>query len=161
MHMAREFFAGLKTLRIATKGQEIFFEMVNCLVSYSNCRENQCFFLKKRSITNWLVVVSNKHTFVVMFDTRSDEVEIGGFAPHIDAVAYTHVKMIKHLTILLAVDASNMTNGGLEVVDGSHMMQVPVKEDDHCLETSWVESQTWTPVELEPGKICLPFALVI
>lgn len=96
-----------------------------------------------------------------MFDTRSDEVEIGGFAPHIDAVAYTHVKMIKHLTILLAVDASNMTNGGLEVVDGSHMMQVPVKEDDHCLETSWVESQTWTPVELEPGKICLPFALVI
>lgn len=35
----------------------------------------------------------------------------GGFAPHIDSTAYTHVKNIKHLTILLAVDDSNMSNG--------------------------------------------------
>jgi len=64
--------------------------------------------------------------------------------------------MINHLTILLAVDSSNMTNGGLEVVDGSHMMQVPVKEDDHCIEIDWVKSQKWTPVELEPGKFYQP-----
>jgi ectoine hydroxylase-related dioxygenase (phytanoyl-CoA dioxygenase family) len=87
--------------------------------------------------------------------TCSDELETGGFAPHVDAVAYTHVKMIKHLTILLAVDTSNMTNGGLEVVDGSHMMEVPVREDDHCLEFDWVKSHKWIPVELEPGKSCL------
>ena len=86
----------------------------------------------------------------------SDDHDIGGFAPHVDAVAYTHVKMIKHLTILLAVDTSNMTNGGLEVVDGSHMMQVPVNETDHCIEPGWVKSQIWTPAELEPGTACLP-----
>ena len=87
--------------------------------------------------------------------TYSDEFETGGFAPHIDSVAYTHVKMIKHLTILLAIDESNMTNGGLEIVDGSHMMEVPVNEDDHCIESDWVKSQKWTPVELEPGKVYL------
>lgn len=79
----------------------------------------------------------------------------GGFAPHIDSVAYTHVRDIKHLTILLAVDETNMNNGGLEVVDGSHMMDIPINEKDHCIEQSWVEKQKWTPAELEPG-MCLP-----
>jgi ectoine hydroxylase-related dioxygenase (phytanoyl-CoA dioxygenase family) len=44
----------------------------------------------------------------------------GGFSPHIDSAAYTHIKDIKHLTTLLAVDPSNSTNGGLDVVDGSY-----------------------------------------
>ena len=91
-----------------------------------------------------------------MYDERSlvearIDCNAGGFAPHIDAVAYTHVKMIKHLTILLAVDDSNMSNGCLEVVSGSHEMQIPVRESDHCLEYDWVDKQTWTPVELEAG----------
>ena len=77
----------------------------------------------------------------------------GGFAPHIDATAYTHVKDIKHLTILLAVDSTNMTNGGLEVVDGSHLMTVPVSKSDNCIEPKWVAEQTWTPVELAPGEL--------
>ena len=77
----------------------------------------------------------------------------GGFAPHIDATAYTHVKDIKHLTILMAVDATTMANGGLEVVDGSHKMDVPINRTDNCLETEWVASQTWTPVELEAGEV--------
>jgi ectoine hydroxylase-related dioxygenase (phytanoyl-CoA dioxygenase family) len=76
----------------------------------------------------------------------------GGFAPHIDAVAYTHVKNIKHLTILLAVDEMDMRNGGLEVVDGSHEIDIPINDQDHCLEKAWVDKQKWTPVELEPGK---------
>jgi ectoine hydroxylase-related dioxygenase (phytanoyl-CoA dioxygenase family) len=75
----------------------------------------------------------------------------GGFSPHLDSTAYTHVKNIKHLTILMAVDASNMSNGGLEVVESSHLMEVPVHRSDNCIEKSWVESQTWVPVELEPG----------
>ncbi len=75
----------------------------------------------------------------------------GGFAPHIDAVAYTHIKDVKHLTILLAVDESNMGNGGLEVVDASHGMTIPINDDDHCIQESWVDSQEWTPVELEAG----------
>lgn len=60
--------------------------------------------------------------------------------------------MIKHLTILLAVDESNMSNGGLEVVSGSHEMQIPINEIDHCIVPDWVGQQKWTSVELEPGE---------
>lgn len=77
----------------------------------------------------------------------------GGFSPHIDSTAYTHVKNIRHLTILLAVDESNMRNGGLEVVDGSHEMDVPICATDNCIEPQWVAAQTWTPVELRPGEL--------
>jgi hypothetical protein len=44
----------------------------------------------------------------------------------------------------------NVSNGGLEVVDGSHRMNVPLGSD-RCIEPSWVESQPWTPCNLEPG----------
>ncbi|KAH8898628.1 PhyH-domain-containing protein [Thozetella sp. PMI_491] len=79
----------------------------------------------------------------------------GGFAPHIDAVAYTHIKDVKHLTILLAVDESNLKNGGLEVVNASHAMNIPINEDDHCIQSSWVDSQEWTPVELKAGQLLI------
>jgi ectoine hydroxylase-related dioxygenase (phytanoyl-CoA dioxygenase family) len=79
----------------------------------------------------------------------------GGFSPHIDSTAYTHVKNIKHLTILMAVDASNMSNGGLEVVQGSHLTDVPIDPTDNCIQKSWVESQNWVPVELESGECLL------
>jgi hypothetical protein len=51
----------------------------------------------------------------------------------------------------MAVDASDMSNGGLEVVEGSHQMDVPIDSSDNCIVKSWVESQTWVPVGLEPG----------
>lgn len=87
-------------------------------------------------------------TFIVNYKLAGS----GGFSPHIDSTAYTHVKNIKHLTILIAVDASNTLNGGLEVVEGSHLMEVPIDHSDNCIQKSWVESQTWVPVELEPGN---------
>ncbi|KAB8416348.1 hypothetical protein FH972_024868 [Carpinus fangiana] len=79
----------------------------------------------------------------------------GGYSPHIDAVAYTHVKDVKHMTILLAVDRSNMENGGLEVVDASHNMDIPVRKADNILEPGWVASQKWEPVELEAGEFLI------
>ncbi|KFY17221.1 hypothetical protein V492_00815 [Pseudogymnoascus sp. VKM F-4246] len=79
----------------------------------------------------------------------------GGFAPHVDSTAYTHVKNIKHLTILIAVDESNMSNGGLEVVEGSHQMDVPIAKADNCIEPAWVADHTWLPVELEAGQILI------
>jgi ectoine hydroxylase-related dioxygenase (phytanoyl-CoA dioxygenase family) len=75
---------------------------------------------------------------------------VGGFDPHIDANAYTHVKNIKHLTILAAVDEMNAANGGLEVVDGSHCMEIPLGSD-RCIASDWVESNVWSPAELESG----------
>ncbi|PLN78604.1 PhyH-domain-containing protein [Aspergillus taichungensis] len=76
----------------------------------------------------------------------------GGFDPHIDANAYTHVKMIKHLTVLAAVDGMNSENGGLEVVDGSHLTEIKLGED-RCIEPAWVQSQKWTSCDLQPGDI--------
>ncbi|KAJ5737856.1 uncharacterized protein N7483_002981 [Penicillium malachiteum] len=76
----------------------------------------------------------------------------GGFDPHIDANAYTHVKNIKHLTILAAVDEMTLENGGLEVVDGSHRMEIPLG-GDRCIEPEWVNSHTWTSCDLLPGDI--------
>lgn len=75
---------------------------------------------------------------------------LGGFDPHIDANAYTHVKDIKHLTILAAVDEMTSANGGLEVVDRSHQMAVPLGQD-RCIEPDWVKSHKWTPCELQAG----------
>ncbi|KAF3073691.1 Uncharacterized protein CFAM422_004402 [Trichoderma lentiforme] len=79
----------------------------------------------------------------------------GGFAPHIDAVAYNHIKDVKHLTILLAVDKSTLNNGGLEVVDASHNMDIPLNVEDHCIADEWVDSHEWKPVELEPGQLLI------
>jgi ectoine hydroxylase-related dioxygenase (phytanoyl-CoA dioxygenase family) len=79
----------------------------------------------------------------------------GGFAPHVDAVAYTHVRDIKHLTILLAVDPSNLANGGLEVVPGSQLESIPLNESDHIITRSWTDSHAWTPVELHAGEILI------
>jgi ectoine hydroxylase-related dioxygenase (phytanoyl-CoA dioxygenase family) len=53
----------------------------------------------------------------------------------------------------MAVDASNMSNGGLEVVEGSQLMEVPIDRSDNCIQKTWVKSQTWVPVELEPGML--------
>ena len=44
-----------------------------------------------------------------------------------------------------------MGNGGLEVVDRSHNMEVPIATDN-CIEPGWVQQRQWTPVELEAGE---------
>ncbi|MCJ1356905.1 MAG: hypothetical protein MMC33_006901 [Icmadophila ericetorum] len=71
---------------------------------------------------------------------------------HIDSTAYTHIKRVEHLTILMAVDDTNMQNIGLEVVDGSHNTEVPIG-DDNCIVPEWVEMQTWTRVELQADQL--------
>jgi 2-aminoethylphosphonate dioxygenase len=62
------------------------------------------------------------------------------------------VKKIKHLALLLSVDPSTFDNGCLEVVKGSHKMDVPIA-DDNCIDRNWVANQDWTPVELEAGQV--------
>ena len=108
-----------------------------------------CCSSKRRSTTSSQEAVSSSSPTLV--DWYAAYLEQGGFAPHIDSTAYTHIKKIKHLAILLAVDPSNSTNGGLEVVKGSHEMNVPIAADN-CIEPDWVQRQTWIPVELAAGK---------
>ena len=64
-----------------------------------------------------------------------------GITPRIDTTACTYVKNIKDLTILFVADATNMKNGSLEVVEGSHLMTVPISKLDICNEQSWMEEQ--------------------
>ncbi|KAM0293835.1 hypothetical protein ACHAO9_001521 [Fusarium lateritium] len=109
------------------------------------------FKARRRSITNSLGAVSNLPIDTCPSLAGTDNFP-GGFAPHIGAVAYTYIKGVKHLTILLGVDPSNIHNGGLEVVDGSHEIDVPINKATNCIESTWVDSQTWTPVELEAAK---------
>lgn len=78
----------------------------------------------------------------------------GGFAAHIDSTAYTHVKKIQHLAILLAVDPSDALNGGLEVVPGSHKMTVPIG-DDNCIPKSWINQQSWAAANLSAGQVLI------
>jgi len=54
----------------------------------------------------------------------------GGFDAHCDAPAYASGGAEKHLTINIAVDQATMENGCLEVVPGSHVMNLPLGEDN-------------------------------
>jgi hypothetical protein len=49
----------------------------------------------------------------------------------------------------------NSANGGLEVVDGSHRMDIPLGSD-RCIEPTWVKTNPWTPAELEAGIYISP-----
>lgn len=76
----------------------------------------------------------------------------GGFAAHVDRAGYGAFSNLKHLSIAIAIEPANQKNGGMEVVSGSHKMEIPISSDK-TLEKSWVESQEWIPVNLEAGKI--------
>lgn len=74
----------------------------------------------------------------------------GGYAAHRDASAYTSIKDINHLTILLAVDRADLENGCLEIVDASHTLDIPDGGDNN-LDKSWSAQQDWLAVPLEEG----------
>lgn len=106
--------------------------------------------LFKEKINYKLAGSGKYHSRITNKPIQAAHTSYRGFDPHIDANAYTHVKNIKHLTILAAVDETNASNGGLEVVDGSHRVDVPLGSD-RCIEPNWVESHPWTACNLEPG----------
>ncbi|KAI9642558.1 hypothetical protein NHQ30_009363 [Ciborinia camelliae] len=78
----------------------------------------------------------------------------GGFAAHIDRAGYGSFSNLKHLSIAIAIDPAHSKNGGMEVVPGSHKMDIPISSDN-TLEKSWVESQQWMPVDLKAGNAYL------
>lgn len=76
-----------------------------------------------------------------------------GFRAHIDARAYAHLGDMEHITANLAVDAATPENGCLEVVPGSHKMNVPCGEGYITLE--WQKAHQWVKVPLAPGDILI------
>jgi ectoine hydroxylase-related dioxygenase (phytanoyl-CoA dioxygenase family) len=120
--------------------------------NYADCHSGFSSLLRSKKLLHILGQLAGEEMILFKEKINYKLAGSGGFSPHIDAVAYTHVKDIKHLTILVAVDSTNMSNGGLEVVNGSHEMDIPINEADHCIQESWVKHQKWTPAELESGE---------
>ena len=77
-----------------------------------------------------------------------------GFKPHLDAPAYNHIGHINHITANFAIDAATPENGCLEVVPGSHHMDVELV-DGGCISESWVRDHEWVSVELDAGDVLL------
>lgn len=77
-----------------------------------------------------------------------------GFGAHLDAPAYNHVGQIEHTTANLAVDAATVANGCIEVVPGSHRVDVKLSHGG-AIDAEWEGSHDWTPVELEAGDLLI------
>nr|POE87726.1 putative phytanoyl-coa dioxygenase [Quercus suber]POF00897.1 putative phytanoyl-coa dioxygenase [Quercus suber] len=77
-----------------------------------------------------------------------------GFSAHLDAPAYDHMGKIEHTTANLAVDAATVANGCVEVVPGSHRVDVKLTHGGAICE-EWEATQTWIPVELASGDLMM------
>ena len=77
-----------------------------------------------------------------------------GFGAHLDAPAYDHIGEIEHTTANLAVDPATIANGCVEVVPGSHRMNVELAEGGR-IAPAWEESHEWMPVELDAGDLLM------
>ncbi|KAI1432951.1 hypothetical protein GGR50DRAFT_688635 [Xylaria sp. CBS 124048] len=75
-----------------------------------------------------------------------------GFQAHLDAPAYDHIGKIEHITANICVDQATRENGFLEVVAGSHRMEVQFIEGGR-IHPDWQAAHTWTEVPMQPGDI--------
>jgi ectoine hydroxylase-related dioxygenase (phytanoyl-CoA dioxygenase family) len=73
-----------------------------------------------------------------------------GFLAHTDAPAYDHVGKIGHVTANICVDEATKANGYLEVVPGSHNIDIPFINGGR-IDPAWEASHEWVPVPLQPG----------
>lgn len=77
-----------------------------------------------------------------------------GFAAHLDAPAYDHIGKIEHLTANFSVDEATPENGCIEVVPGSHKMNVELSHGG-AISQAWQDSHEWIKVPLHPGDVLL------
>ncbi|KAH8702305.1 hypothetical protein BGW36DRAFT_372558 [Talaromyces proteolyticus] len=76
-----------------------------------------------------------------------------GFRAHLDARAYAHLGDMEHITANFAVDPATPENGCLEIVPGSHKMEVDCTKGFISLE--WQNSHEWIKVPLDTGDILI------
>ena len=77
-----------------------------------------------------------------------------GFVAHLDAPAYDHIGQIEHVTANFAIDAATPANGCLEVVPGSHRMNVDFAQGGR-ISTEWEAAHEWIPVPLQSGDVLI------
>ena len=79
-----------------------------------------------------------------------------GFEAHLDAPAYDHIGRIDHVTANIAIDAATLENGCLEVVEGSHKMDVELQEGQGGhISAAWEERNDWVSVPLDRGDLLI------
>ncbi|KAJ5811867.1 hypothetical protein N7474_008168 [Penicillium riverlandense] len=77
-----------------------------------------------------------------------------GFKAHLDAPAYDHIGRIEHVTANVAIDPATPENGCLQVVPGSHRMQVEF-ETGGRIKPEWENAHEWTSIPLEAGDMLI------
>ena len=79
-----------------------------------------------------------------------------GFAPHLDAPAYDHISKTEHVTANISIDPATAANGCLEIVPGSHKMNVELIEGGR-ISDRWEKEQEkqWISVPLDTGDILI------
>ncbi|KAK6538331.1 hypothetical protein TWF694_011209 [Orbilia ellipsospora] len=78
----------------------------------------------------------------------------GGFQAHLDAPAYNHIGDIVHTNVMIAMDAQNSENGCVEIVPGSHTMDIPLVGGG-SIDPEWESKQNFIKLPLEPGDILI------
>ena len=76
-----------------------------------------------------------------------------GFAAHQDAPAFTSFGQRYHITVLVTVDASDRSNGGLEFASPVPVYDTLPQNADGTVETSLEDQMQWRPLDLPAGSI--------
>jgi len=76
-----------------------------------------------------------------------------GFAPHQDAPAFDAFGQNYHITVLITIDPSNTSNGGLEFGNPTPPYTILDQNPDGTVADAVSEAMTWTPIDLPPGSI--------
>lgn len=83
-----------------------------------------------------------------------------GFPAHTEYAGYNHMSKSEHITANFCIDAADVRNGCLEVVPGSHKLDIAFEAQTR-IRSDWEASHTWLPVPLSPGLFpSIPFFII-
>jgi len=78
-----------------------------------------------------------------------------GFAAHQDAPAFDAFGQQYHITVLITVDPSNRSNGGLEFAEPTGTDSVLKQAADGTIAEAVATNLTWRPIDLPAGSVVL------
>ena len=76
-----------------------------------------------------------------------------GFAAHQDAPAFDAFGQRYHITVLITVDPSDRSNGGLEFGEPTRPYEILNQNADGTVADNVSDGMTWTPIDLPAGSI--------
>ncbi len=117
----------------------------NFVSSHTSFRE----FLLSSSIKDYLTMLFDDEP--ILFKEKINYKYPGGagYAPHQDAPAYPFGK--KHITMLLAIDDSDINNGCLEFARGRNNEGIINIDEKGCIDSLTAEKFVWEKIPLKKG----------